>query len=100
MKVSLLPDYEVSINRQNAWIINFKEPEVKFEFAVDVVDVVFGEGDGVVQHVLELGQHVRDLPHDHGEGRDAGVRARRYVGALSICEVAVDQGYNSATIQL
>ena len=60
-----------------------KSPEVQLEFAVDVVDVVFGEGDGVVQHVLELGQHVRDLAHNHGEGRDAGVRARRYVGALS-----------------
>ena len=58
-------------------------PEVEFEFAVDVVDVVLGEGDGVVQHVLELGQHVRDLPHDHRQGRDSGVRPRCYVGALN-----------------
>ena len=40
------------------------------------------EGDGVVQHVLELGQHVRDLPDDHGQGGDAGVRPGRYVSAL------------------
>ena len=58
------------------------EPEVQFELAVYVVDVVFGERDGVVEHVLELGQHVGDLPDDHGQGRDAGVRPGSYVGAL------------------
>ena len=70
------------VKQQNAWRTN--EPEVKFEFAVDVVDVVLCEGDGVVQHVLELGQHVRDLPHDHRQGRDTGVRPRRYVSALGM----------------
>ena len=41
------------------------------------------EGDGVVQHVLELGQHVRDLPHDHRQGGDTGVRPGCYVSALN-----------------
>ena len=69
------------VKQQNAWRI--KEPEVKFEFAVDVVDVVLCEGDCVVEHVLELGQHVRDLPHDHRQGGDTGVRPGCYVGALN-----------------
>ena len=35
---------------------------VELDLAVDVVDVVLRQGDGLVQHVLELGQHARDLP--------------------------------------
>ena len=70
------------MKQQNA--LRISEPEVEFEFAVDVVDVVLCEGDGVVQHVLELGQHVRYLPHDHRQGRDTGVRPGCYVGALGM----------------
>ena len=58
------------------------KPEVEFELAVDVVDVVFCESDGVVQHVLELGQHVGDLSDDHGQGGDSRVRAGSYVCSL------------------
>ena len=46
---------------------------VQFELAVDVVDVALGEHNGLVQHVLELGQQAGDLPDDHGEGRGAAV---------------------------
>ena len=52
---------------------------VQLELAVHVVDVVLGEGDGLVQHVLELGQHAGDLAHDHGERRGAAVGAHRDV---------------------
>ena len=34
---------------------------VQLDLAVDIVDVVLGQGDGLVEHVLELGQHTRDL---------------------------------------
>ena len=34
---------------------------VHLDLAVDVVDVVLCEGDGLVQHVLELWQHARNL---------------------------------------
>ncbi len=59
-----------------------EHPEVQLELAVDVVDVVLGEGDGLVQHVLELGEDVGHLAHDHGEGGGAAVGARGDVGAV------------------
>ena len=45
-----------------ARLVRYQHLEVELEFAVDVVDVVLGQCDGVVQHVLEFGQHARNLP--------------------------------------
>ena len=63
-------------------LVRDEDSKVELELTVDVVDVVLGEGDGVVEHVLELGQDVGDLAHDHGKGGGAAVGARRDVGAV------------------
>lgn len=73
-------------------LVGDEDAEVHLELAVHVVDVVLGQGDGVVQHVLELGQDVGDLAHDHGQsggaavgpGRDVGPVGQEHVGAVRV----------------
>ena len=60
---------------------------VQLQLAVHIVDVVLGESDGLVQHVLELGQHARDLPHDHGQCSGASISAGGDVSSIAEEEV-------------
>ena len=65
---------------------------IKLQLAINVVNVVLGQRDGLVQHVLELGKNTRDLADYHGEGGGAAIRpdgdvssvAKQKVGAVSI----------------
>ena len=47
---------------------------IKLQLAINVVDVVLGQRDGLIQHVLELGKNTRDLADNHREGGGAAIR--------------------------
>ena len=64
-------------------LVGDQNPKVQFKLTVYVIDVMFSQSNGVVQHVLELGQDVGDFSDDHGEGRGAPVGAGRDVGPIS-----------------
>ena len=65
---------------------------IKLQLAVNVVNVMLSQRDGLVQHVLELGEHARDLADNHREGGGASIRpdgdvssvAKQKVGAVSV----------------
>ena len=73
-------------------LVGYQHFVIQLELAVHVVNVVFRQRDGLVQHVLKLGEHARDLADNHGEGRGAAVGphgdvcpvAEQEIGAVSV----------------
>ena len=65
---------------------------IQLELTVHVVDVVLRQRDGLVQHVLKLGEHTRDLADNHGESCGAAIGphgdispvTEQEVGAVSV----------------
>ena len=49
-------------------LVRDQNSKVQLELTVHIVDVMFSQRDGMIQHLLEFRQDVGYLANDHGQG--------------------------------